>query len=92
MIRSGKIKLEYNFVNERIVIKRLKFDKGHLTVTGTYAPEDKLQIYNEELQRTLSKLNKTDCIVVAGDINARIGKDPYVTGIHGEHTLINNGK
>lgn len=39
-------------------------------------------------------LNKTDFVVIAGDINDEIDKDaiPLVIGAYGENTLHNNGR
>jgi len=87
----------YSYINERIVTTRLKFDRGHLTVIGVYAPEEGKKEETENLykllQKILSKLNKTDHIVIAGDLNARIGRMPipHVVGTNGEQHLNNNG-
>lgn len=58
---------------------RLQFDRGHLTIILLmYVLEenkgDKSERFYEKLQRSLYKVNTTDCIVnyitIAGNINA----------------------
>lgn len=46
------------------------------------------------LQRYLSKTNKTDHILIAGDLNARIGKIPIprIIGTNGEEHINKNGE
>lgn len=67
-----------------ILTARLKFDRRHLTVIGTYAPEEgteeESEQYYKELQRILSKTNNNDDLILPGDLIARIGKNPRTKG------------
>ncbi|KAJ4431193.1 hypothetical protein ANN_19790 [Periplaneta americana] len=94
-----KRKIEsYVYINERIVIVRFKIDRGHLCVIGLYAPEEgrreDTEIFYEELQKQVNKYNKTDHMLILGDLNARVGNVPIVNivGAFGEITLNENGK
>lgn len=94
-----KRKIEsYVYINERIVIVRFKIDRGHLCVIGVYAPEEgrreDTEIFYEELQKQVNKYNKTDHMLILGDLNARVGNVPIVNivGAFGEITLNENGK
>lgn len=87
----------YTFINERILTIRIKIKRGYLTVIGVYAPEegrheDSEEFY-EELQKLLDKINKNDYYIIAGDLNARIGKIPItnIVGTEGEEVINNNG-
>ena len=87
---------EYNFISERIMTVRLKFDRGYLTVISTYAPEerkhDEMERYYKELQKYVAKANN-DYVLLMGDLNARVGKDPIpgLIGIFGEEQQNQNG-
>ncbi|XP_022204516.1 craniofacial development protein 2-like [Nilaparvata lugens] len=88
----------YSFVSERIIRVRFKMDRGYLTLFGTYAPEEgkkeaTIEFY-EELQKQLTACNKADYVIVAGDLNARVGNQPIpqVVGTFGEYHLNENGR
>lgn len=89
--------VNYTYINERILITRLKIDRGHLTILGVYAPEEgkkeETQTFYEELQKVLNKINKNDFIVLSGDLNARVGNIPIdnTVGIFGEPHANDNG-
>lgn len=68
-----------------------------MTITGTYAPEEGKEEESEKFYNLLQKhiqANSKDHILLAGDLNARIGKEPIknLIGIHGEEHLNNNGR
>ncbi|PSN39147.1 hypothetical protein C0J52_21858 [Blattella germanica] len=83
----------YCCINERILILRFKIRRGFMTVIGVYAPSNGNTMETEEfykdLQCELNMANKTDYIIIAGDLNARIGKNPVlnVVGDNGEDVL-----
>ena len=85
------------FVNERILQLRYKLPRGYLTLLAVYASEEGKTEQTEEFYKTLQdqmdKISKNDCIVVAGDYNARVGNIPIVgiLGTNGEITSKSNG-
>jgi len=76
----------YMFVSERILQLRYKLQRGYLTLSAVYAPEEGKTEQTEEFYKTLQdqidKINKNDYIIVAGDCNARVAKIP-IDGIFG---------
>lgn len=88
----------YEFINERIIKLRLKVVRGYITIVGVYSPEEgrpeEAAEFYEDLQTVVNNINPNDYLVIAGDLNARIGNKPIqnVMGKHGEITLNNNGK
>jgi exonuclease III len=70
-------------VSDRIVTIRLKIERYHLNVIGVYAPvegeEENSITFYDTLQKTLDGTNKNELMVIAGDLNARIGKQAYLT-------------
>jgi hypothetical protein len=71
--------LHYTYWNERILEVRLKLSRGNLTILG--------------LQDIYNKLNKNDCIISAGDLNARVSNKSINKNIStfGEQTVNKNG-
>jgi exonuclease III len=69
---SNKIEY-YKFWNDRIVETRIKINRLYLTVLGVYALTESREESNEEfyetLQKILDKVNKTDYIMLNGDMN-----------------------
>jgi hypothetical protein len=88
----------YTFVNDTIVIVKLRMPQGNMTVVGTYTPEEgrieETEKYYHKLQATYNGINKTDFIIITGDMNARVGKTPVpnILGCYGEPILNNNGR
>ena len=70
-----------------------KKQKGHLTISGVYAPTESRDELNEEFyekpQKILDKVNKNDYIILRGDLNARVGNNEVaiIVGTNGEATL-----
>jgi len=85
------------FVNERILQLRYKLQRGYLTLLAVYAPEEEktgqTEEFYETLQDQIDKLSKNNCIVVAGDYNARVGNIPIdgILGTNCEFTTNSNG-
>jgi exonuclease III len=66
-----------------------------LTILGLYAPEEGCEEDNDEfykeLQDIYNKLNKNDYIILAGDLNTRVGnKSIKNIGTFGEQTVNKN--
>jgi CRISPR/Cas system CSM-associated protein Csm2 small subunit len=79
--------LQSTFWNERILEIKLKINRGKLTFFfSLYAPEDGRDEEGENfynlLQEAMNKVNKNDYLILACDLNARIGNNPIddVTG------------
>jgi len=87
----------YVFVNERILQLRYKLQRGYLTLTAVYAPEEgkteETEEFYETLQDQIDKISKNDYIVVAGDYNIRVGNIPIdgILGTNGKITTNSNG-
>lgn len=87
----------YTFVNERIITIRLKNQRGYMSIIGVYAPEEGRNEDSDEfydiLQKTVNGINKNDYLIIAGDLNARVGKTPVenIIGTEGEVKINNNG-
>ncbi|PSN40356.1 Craniofacial development protein 2 [Blattella germanica] len=68
-----------------------------MTIIAVYSPEEgkdkESKIFYQNLQEVLDKTNKNDIIMLAGDLNARVGNVPIqnVVGTNGEITKNING-
>jgi hypothetical protein len=88
----------YSFVNERILTLRYKTIRRYMTILGVYAPDegktDETTQFYWDLQSEKDKTNKNDFLIVAGDLNARIGNTPItgIVGNNGEPIINNNGQ
>ncbi|PSN40274.1 hypothetical protein C0J52_24554 [Blattella germanica] len=88
----------YTFVNERIVLARLRVERGFITIVAAYSPGDgrsrETDKFYKKLQETIHKINKNDYLILAGDMNGRVGNMPVkdVLGTNGESTINENGK
>jgi exonuclease III len=88
----------YSFVNERILTLRYTTTRGYMTILGVYAPEegktDETTKFYWDLQSEIDKTNKNDFLIVAGDLNAKIGNTPItgIVGNNGEPIINNNGR
>jgi hypothetical protein len=66
-------------------------------VTGIYAPEegrvDDTKVSYETLQKQLQNISKGDRVIIAGDFNVRVGKQPIpqVVRSFGKDPLNRNG-
>ena len=88
----------YEYFNERIIKVRLRTARNYITIIGVYNPgEGKLDEcieFYEHLQNQINKVNPNDYLIIAGDLNARVGNKPIknVIGKHGEITQNKNGR
>ena len=72
--------VEWKAVSDRIVLARFRSRFVMMTVVVCYAPtnnadEEVKERYYEQLQETISRVNKHDVLVVGGDMNAKVGND-----------------
>ena len=88
----------YSFVNDRIITVHLITNRGHITIIGVYAPEEgreeEMKCFYKQLQKEVDKYNKSDSLIISGDLNARVGNQPIpnVVGTFGEDCMNRNGQ
>jgi len=88
---------DYTCISDRIIETRIKVLNRNFTLVGVYAPvegkEQDTEEFYRELQQIMDKIPKKENIIVAGDINGRIGYQPIpeCIGTHGEQVLNHNG-
>ena len=63
----------HSSVTHRIMTVRLKTNRGHITVTGGYAPEEgrekETRRLYKQLQKEVNKYSKSDSLMISGDLN-----------------------
>ena len=84
--------ISYVLHNERLSKLRLIGKYNNITLINAYAPtEDKTEEIKEQfyddLQSVVDKVPKSDLIIILGDVNAKLGKEPAYQKITGKHTL-----
>ena len=71
---------DYTWISDRIIETRIKVLNRNFTIVGVYAPvegkEQATEEFYRELQQSIDKIPKTENIILAGDINGRIGNQP----------------
>ncbi|XP_063600669.1 craniofacial development protein 2-like [Penaeus indicus] len=78
-IRSS---LECTPVSSRIITIRLKAQAISLTIMQIYAPisdseDNDVELFYQELDEVIRKINKKGVLIIQGDWNAKIGADAY---------------
>lgn len=88
----------YNIWSERIVSVRMKTKGNYLTMIAVYAPEEgKTELskeFYETLQRAVQRINPREDVVIAGDLNAKVGrvKISKTVGTNGAGEVNSNGR
>ena len=83
----------YLFVNDRIITVCFKTNRGHITIIGVYAPEEgreeETRRFYKQLQKEVDKYSKSNSLITARDLNARVGNQPIpnVVGTFGEDCI-----
>lgn len=89
---------KYKYWSSRIIEIRIKIENSFLTVITVYAPEEgktqESEEFYQELADVVEKINMNDYVIIAGDLNARIGNQTIsqCVGGEGEPTINENGK
>jgi len=89
---------KYPFLNDHIITVRLKTNKGHITAIGVYASEEgreeETRHFYKQLQKEVDKCNRSDSVIISGDLNARVGNQPItnVVGTFREECVNRNGQ
>ena len=84
--------IDFEPISSRLCKVRSKGKFYNTTVVNAYAPtesakeEEKEQFY-EDLNRCCDQIPKHDALLILGDINAKIGKEPANQSVAGQHTL-----
>jgi exonuclease III len=92
MKKIQKYIIKFELHNEHLHKLRIKGKYNNITLINAYAPtEDKTEEIKEQfydnLQSMVDKVPKSDLIIILGDVNAKLGKEPAYQKITGEHTL-----
>lgn len=99
--KARRALLMVEFVNERLMRARFRAKHTNLTVVVAYGPtEDKndadKDMFMAQLDEVIGRIPKHDLIVLAGDLNAKVGGDhmtwPAVIGKFGIGEMNNNGQ
>ena len=77
---SEKCLIEWKPVSDRILSARFESKFAKSTVIVCYAPTNNAEevvkeTFYEQLQVTVSEVNRHDVLIVGGDFNAKVGKD-----------------
>ena len=70
----------------------------HIIVIGVYAPEEgreeETRQFYRQIQKEVDRCNKSDSLIISGDLNARVGNQPIaiVVGTLGEDCMKRNGQ
>lgn len=75
-----KCVLEWESVSKRIITARLNAKHRKISVIQCYAPTEvstleEKELFYEELNATILKVEKSDIIILIGDINAKVGSN-----------------
>jgi len=76
----------------------LSANRGHITIIGVHASEEgreeEMRHFYKQLQKEVDKYNKSDSLIISGDLNARVGNQPIpnVVGTFGETYINRNGQ
>lgn len=98
---ARKSLLEWNAINDRIVIARLQTQLRKLTLVQYYAPTEQApteekEAFYEKLNENLNKIKQSDIKIIMGDLNAKVGTDntnlEHVMGKHGMGRRNENGE
>jgi exonuclease III len=76
--------INFDLHNDRLCKLRIKGKYNNITLINAYAPtEDKTEELKEQfyddLQCIVDKVTKRDLIIILGDVNAKLGKEPAYT-------------
>jgi exonuclease III len=88
---------DYTWISERIIETRIKVLNRNFTIVGLYAPvegkEQDTEEFYRELQQNMDKIPKNENIILAGDLNGKIGNqtNPECIETYGEQVTNHNG-
>lgn len=80
--------IEFKPVDGRIAVLRLKFNTNYISIVNIYAPTEVAEHivkdnFYEKLSKICEDLPKNDEVIILGDANAQIGKEPYLCEVTG---------
>ena len=89
---------EYNIHHERIITVKIREGRSYLNIIGVYTPEEgrneASDDFYEALQKAIQRINPEEGIIVAGDLNEKVGlqKVGKTVGTFGIDETNGNGK
>ena len=84
--------IDFNHLNERMCKLRLRSKYNNITLISIYAPTEEKPIdtkeqFYKDLEALIEKVPKSDTLVILGDFNAQLGKEPIYRSVTGKYTL-----
>lgn len=84
--------LDYQAINERMCVMRLKMKFYNVAMINIYAPTEETESnekdeFYHKLERVLDALPSNDVKIILGDFNAKIGKEEEFRSIIGRNSL-----
>ncbi|XP_055371836.1 uncharacterized protein LOC129605867 [Condylostylus longicornis] len=79
-------------VSDRICVLKIKGKFQNITFVSVYAPtnnanDEEKDLFYDELSKICEKTSKHDVLVVAGDYNAKVGRESFIRQVAGLHSL-----
>lgn len=88
----------YWTVNERCILLKIKAKPFDIAIIQIYAPtkdwsDEEVEVFYENIQKTIKQLKSTDVLIVMGDFNAKVGNESYkdIVGKYGLGTKNDRG-
>ena len=89
--KTANCLIGYNPICDRILTARFSCKPINLTIIQTYAPtsdadDEQMELFYDALQHAVDNTPQSDILIIAGDFNAKVGKDTnfnYATGPYG---------
>ena len=88
-------------ISDRIIVARFKTRTKNITFIQAYAPINKAPVERKDefyqlLSRTMEEVNRSDVLIVMGDLNAKVGSNntgrEIIMGKHGVGKMNENGE
>jgi exonuclease III len=78
--KARKSLIGYNPISSRLISARFNATPFKITIIHAYAPtsassEDEIEIFYDKIEKTLAQTAKKDIVIIAGDWNAKIGRE-----------------
>lgn len=86
--------ISFRAINGRLSYIRIENKQANISVVNAYAPtedadeEEKVEFY-EKLEEICGDIPRNDMLIIAGDFNAKIGKEEYNEKVSGKETIHN---
>ena len=93
--------IKWKPISDRIIVARFRTRTKNLTFIQVYAPTNVASVERKEefyqlLSKTMDEVNRSDVLIVMGDLNAKVGSDntgrEIIMGKHGVGKMNENGE